>query len=335
MPELKTSYMGIEIKNPLIAGASSLTSNMDTIKKLEDQGIGAVVVKSLFEEQITLEKYRHEGLLHKDDDLHAEMQTIFPDLEHAGPEDHLNWIRKTKESVSVPLIGSLNAVEPETWIEYAKKLEHTGVDGLELNFYSVPAEFGKEAGEIEAEQIETAEKVVKNAGVPVSVKISPYYTNPLNFIKKLDNTGVAGLVLFNRLFQPSINITENKNDYSLNLSGANDYRLPLRFAGMLYGTVKASICGSSGIQSTESLVKVLLAGADAVQMVSALYTHSIVIVPKILGELKNWMDEKGYTRIDDFRGSLSYKNNPDPRMYTRAQYARALLHPDKYILFEQ
>ncbi|MFO7848798.1 MAG: dihydroorotate dehydrogenase-like protein [Spirochaetia bacterium] len=335
MSSLHTEYMGITLKNPIIAGASGLTSRLDSIKKLEDSGIGAIVAKSLFEEQIMLERYRYEGLLHKDDDLHAEMQTIFPDLEHAGPEEHLNWIRKTKETVSIPVIGSLNAVQPETWIEYAEKLEQSGVDGLELNFYSLPTEFGRGGAEIEKEQIETAEEVVKKAGVPVSVKISPYYTNPLNFIKRLDDAGVAGLILFNRLFQPSINIAKNENDYSLNLSGANDYRLSLRFAGMLHGKVKASICSSNGIQSTDSLIKVLLAGADAVQMVSALYAHSIVILPKILGELMSWMDERGYKQLDDFRGSLSYEKNPDPQMYTRAQYAKALLHPDKYILFEQ
>jgi dihydroorotate dehydrogenase (fumarate) len=232
----------------------------------------------------------------------------------------------------VPVIGSLNATEPETWYEYAKLLEETGVDGLELNFYSLPVDFDTEAADVEKEQVETAKKVVKEVNVPVSVKLSPYYTSPLKFIKKLDDAGVSGMVLFNRLFQPSINVGRMENDYSLNLSGANDYRLPLRFAGLLHGNVQASICASNGIQSAESLIKMLLAGADVVQMVSALYAHSMVIVPKALGELMNWMDEHGFGRIEDFAGKLSYQNNPKPEMYTRAQYARALLHPEQYIL---
>jgi dihydroorotate dehydrogenase (fumarate) len=324
--------MGIELKNPIVAGASSLTSHMDSIKKLEDSGVGAIVVKSLFEEEIKLESYRHEQELHRDDNLYGEMLTVFPDLEHSGPEEHLSWVRKTKQSVSVPVIGSLNATEPETWYEYAKLLEETGVDGLELNFYSLPVDFDTEAADVEKEQVETAKKVVKEVNVPVSVKLSPYYTSPLNFIKKLDDAGVSGMVLFNRLFQPSINVGRMENDYSLNLSGANDYRLPLRFAGLLHGKVKASICASNGIQSAESLIKMILAGADVVQMVSALYAHSMVIVPKALGELMNWMDEHGFGRIEDFAGKLSYRNNPKPEMYTRAQYARALLHPEQYIL---
>lgn len=335
MAELKTQYMGIDLKNPIIAGASSLTSHMDSIKKLEDSEIGAIVIKSLFEEQIRLESYKHEQQIHRDDDMHAEMTTIFPELSHSGPEEHLNWIRKTKETVSIPVIGSLNAVEEETWLEYASKLEEAGADGLELNFYSLPVDFDVEAADVEKEQTETVRKIVDKVSIPVSVKLSPYYTSPLNFIKKLDGVGVKGMVLFNRLFQPSIKTGKMENDYSLNLSGANDYRLALRFAGLLHGRVDADVCASNGIQSTDTLIKVLLAGADVVQMVSALYAHSIVIVPKILGELKSWMEERGYNTLDDFAGTMSYANNPHPEMYERGQYARALLHPDKYILFKQ
>ncbi len=334
MAELKTGYMGIDLKNPIIAGASSLTSHMDSIKKLEDAGTGAIVVKSLFEEQVKLESYRHEQQLHRDDNLYGEMLSVFPELEHSGPEEHLNWVRKTKESLSIPVIASLNATEAETWLEYAKLLEETGADGLELNFYRLPVGFEEEAPDVEKEQIENARKVVENLDIPVSVKLSPYYSSPLNFIKKLDEAGVQGMVLFNRLFQPSIHVNSMENDYSINLSGSNDYRLSLRFAGLLHEKLESSICASNGIQSTETLIKLLLAGADAVQMVSALYAHSIVIVPKILGELMNWMDERDFKEPSDFIGSLSMKNNPNPQMYTRAQYARALLHPDKYILFD-
>ncbi len=335
MADVKTSYMGLELKNPLIAGASGLTSHMDSIKKLEDSGVAAIVVKSLFEEQIKLERYRHEESLHKNDNLYSEMISIFPELEHAGSEEHLGWVRKSKESVSIPVIGSLNATEPETWPVYAKKLEEAGVDGLELNFYRLPTDFGTEGTELENEQVETVKRVKKEVKVPVSVKLSPYYSSPLNFIKKLDEAGAAGLVLFNRLFQPSINVNKLENDYSLNLSGSNDYRLALRFAGLLYGKTKADVCASNGIHSVESLLKVLLAGAKVVQMVSALYAHSIVILPKVLGELSDWMDEHGFASIDDFCGKLSFEKNEKPEMYSRAQYAKALLHPEKYMLLDQ
>lgn len=332
MADLKTKYMGIDLKNPIIAGASSLTSHMDSIRKLEDAGVGAMVIKSLFEEQVQLESYRLQEELHKDDDYYAEMTHVFPELEHSGPDDHLHWIRKAKEETSIPIIASLNAVNRQTWIEYAKKMEETGADGLELNFYRLPIEFDVDARTVEKEQVDAVTEVVQSVNIPVSVKLSPYYTSPLYFIKQLDKAGVKGFVLFNRLFQPSININREENDYSLNLSNSNDYRLALRFAGLLHDQISGSVCASNGINSTESLIKVLLAGADVVQMVSALYSHSIVIVPKILGELKEWMNDKNYAGVQDFQGKLSYVKNPKPEIYTRAQYAKALLHPEKYIL---
>src|SRR6056297_353034 len=332
MTDLKTEYMGIELKNPIIAGASSLTSQMASIHKLEDAGVGALVVESPFEEQVQLESYRLQEELNRDNDLYAEMIDIFPKLEHAGAEEHLKWVRKAKDETSLPVIASLNAVNRQTWIDYAEKMEETGVDGLELNFYRLPVEFDVDARTVEKEQLEAVTEVVQNVNIPVSVKLSPYYSSPLYFIKQLDTSGVKGFVLFNRLFQPSIHIDRQENDYSLNLSNSNDYRLALRFAGLLHGKIDASVCASNGVNSTESLIKVLLAGADVAQMVSALYSHSIVIVPKMLGELKEWMDDKNYKSLKDFQGKLSYAKNPKPEIYTRAQYARALLHPEKYIL---
>jgi len=334
MADISTEYMGLKLKNPLIAGASSLTSNMNSIHKLEDAGVGALVIKSLFEEQVQLESYRLQEELQKDTDLYAEMISVFPDLKHAGPEEHLHWTRKAKEETSIPVIASLNAVNRSTWIDYAKQLEETGVDGLELNFYRLPVEFDVDSRTVEKEQLDAITEVVQSVKIPVSVKLSPYYSSPLYFIRQLDKAGVKGFVLFNRLFQPSININREENDYSLNLSNSNDYRLALRFSGLLQGQLQGSICASNGINSTENLIRVLLAGADVVQMVSALYSHSMVIVPKILGELKEWMEEKKYGAIKDFKGKLSYMNNQKPEIYTRAQYAKALLHPEKYILLD-
>ena len=335
MTDLSSSYMGIGLKNPIIAGASSLTSDMNSIAKLEDAGVGAVVIKSLFEEQIQLESYRLDQELHKDDNLYAEMLDIFPKLEHAGPKEHLKWVRKAKESVKIPVIASLNAVNRQIWIDYAKELEDTGVDGLELNFYRLPMEFDVDSRTVEKEQLDSVLEVVKNVSIPVSVKLSPYYSSPLYFIKQLDKAGVRGFVLFNRLFQPNFNIQKEENDYSLNLSGNNDYRLALRFSGLLHGQIKGGICASNGINSAETLIQVLLAGADAVQMVSALFNQSIVVVPKILKELKEWMNSHSYSSISQFKGKLSYMNNSRPEFYTRAQYAKALLHPESYILLDK
>jgi dihydroorotate dehydrogenase (fumarate) len=332
--DLSTQYMGQTLKNPIIAGASSLTSRMESIRKLEESGVGALVVKSLFEEQIKLEEYRLANELHKDDNLHPEMLTVFPDLKHAGPEEHLSWVRKTKEELSIPVIGSLNAVNKDMWVDYAKQLAQTGIDMLELNIYELDTNIDRSAESIEKEQVEAVEEVVKNLDIPIAVKIAPYYTSPLNFIRRLSDAGASGLVLFNRLFQPSINHHREENDYSLNLSGANAYRVPLRFAGLLHGRIDADVCASGGINSADTVIKTMLAGASAVQMVSALYSQSMVIVPKILGEIKDWMADKGYSSPAEFIGKMSYKNNPHPELYTRAQYARALLHPDRYILFE-
>jgi dihydroorotate dehydrogenase (fumarate) len=326
--------MGYTLRNPIIAGASSLTSRMESIRKLEESGVGALVVKSLFEEQIKLEEYRLEGELHKNDDLHPEMITVFPDLKHAGPDEHLGWVRQAKEELTIPVIGSLNAVNKDMWVDYAKKLAETGIDMLELNIYELDTSLDRSAESIEKEQVEAVKAVVQSLDIPVSVKIAPYYSSPLNFIKRLSDAGASGLVLFNRLFQPSINHQREENDYSLNLSGANAYRLPLRFAGLLHGRMDADVCVSGGINSADTIIKSMLAGAPAVQMVSALYSQSMVIVPKILGEMKEWMSSKGYSSTDEFIGKLSYKNNPNPELYTRAQYARALLHPEQYIRLE-
>ena len=332
--DLSTQFMGYTLKNPIIAGASSLTSRMESIKKLEESGVGALVVKSLFEEQIKLEEYRMEGELHKNDDLHPEMITVFPELKHAGPDEHLGWVRKTKEELSIPVIGSLNAVNKDIWVDYAKQLAETGIDMLELNIYELDTSVDRSAESIEKEQVEAVEAVVKSLDIPVAVKIAPYYSSPLNFIKRLSEAGARGLVLFNRLFQPSINHQKEENEYSLNLSGANAYRLPLRFAGLLHDRIDADVCASGGINSADTIIKTMLAGAPAVQMVSALYAQSMVVVPKILGEIKEWMSSKEYYSTSDFIGKLSYKNNPNPELYTRAQYARALLHPEQYIRFE-
>lgn len=327
MALLNTTYMGIELKNPLIAGASSLTDRMETIKQIEDAGAGSLVCASLFEEQIQLERYRLDEELEKFDNKYAEMADVFPSLNHAGPQEHLTWVRKAKESVSIPVIASLNAVGRETWVEYAKLLEQTGVDGLELNFYATPSGFTVEGPEIEEEQLEILKEIQLAVKIPISVKLSIYYSNPLNFIKKLDNVGVNGFVLFNRFFQPDINIAKEENIFPWNLSDSNDNRLPLRFAGLLFGSVKGDICSSTGIMNGRDVVKMVLAGATCVQFVSTLFKNKIVHIGTMAEEIERWMEEKGYKDIGSFRGKMSKKNSVDPWVYTRAQYVKMLLKP--------
>jgi len=331
MASLKASYMGIELKNPVIAGASSLTMNLGSIKKIEDAGAGALVIASLFEEQIQLEQMKLEEELEQIKYRNPEMIEIFPDLEHAGPQEHLMWVRRAKESVGIPVIASLNAVNRETWIEYASLLEETGVDGLELNFFSTPSNFNQTGSDIEDEQVEILKELKASLKIPISVKLSVYYTNPLHFIKKLDDAGVDGFVLFNRFFQPDIDIDQEKNIYPFNFSHETDYRLPLRYAGLLFGNIKGSICSSRGIQHGRDVLKMILAGADCVQCVSTLFLNKVDHIKTMLADIERWMDKKGYADLAAFRGKMSKKNSEDPWAYTRAQYVKMLVNPEQFL----
>jgi len=328
MADLTTSYMGLKINNPFIAGASELTSDLESIMNIASAGAGAIVVKSLFEEQIQLERLRLEDELTEYDEVHAEMLDIHPDLEHGGPQEHLYWLRKVKEAVEIPVFASLNAINRETWTDYAKQIEGTGVDGIELNFYLTPVDMERESADIEKEQKEILSEIKGSLDIPVAVKLSPFYANPLNLVKKMDNTGADGLVLFNRFFQPDIDPQKVKESMEFDLSSEGDYRLPLRYAGLLYGNINADICASSGIFSGMDAAKVLLAGASCVQLVSTLYRNRPDIIGTMVVDLLEWMEKKGYNSIDDFRGKLSKKNSSDPFAYERAQYVSMLMKPE-------
>lgn len=329
MANLKTNYLGIELKNPVIIGASNLVTDLNNIKKAEENGAAAIVYKSLFEEQIQLESAQMEDELHEYDERHAEMVSLFPSIEHAGPEEHLLNLRKVKESVSIPVIASLNAIYKETWVEYAQLVEKTGVDALELNFYFVPREMATEGRSINEKQINILKAVKEKVKLPVSVKLSPFYANPLNIISKMDQAGASGFVLFNRLFQPDINIDKEAHFTPSSLSCPEDNRLSLRFAGLLYGQIKGDICSSTGIFTGADVVKMILAGAKCVQVVSTIYKNKIEYLKTIVSDLNTWMESKGYSKIDNFRGKLSNKNINDPFVYKRAQYIDLLLKSDK------
>ncbi len=325
MINLKTTYLGLELKNPIIIGASNLVSDASNLKAAEASGAAAIVFKSLFEEQIQLESYHLDNQMEEYNNRNAEMIKLFPDITHSGPQEHLHKLRKAKESVGIPVIASLNAVYHESWVEYAKLIEDTGVDALELNFYSIPKDFNKDEKEIIAEQLAVVKEIKRTLNIPVSVKLSPYYTNVLKFITELDKAGVNGLVLFNRMFQPDIDLEKEEHFSPFNLSSENDNRIALRFAGLLFGRVKANICSNSGIMDGKDVIKAVMAGADAVQVVSTLYKHKLNHISVMLDEINEWMKMKKYNSLKDFKGKLSEKNTKDPFVYKRAQYIDLLL----------
>jgi dihydroorotate dehydrogenase (fumarate) len=329
MADLKIKYLGIELKNPVIIGASNIVADIKNIKIAEDNGAAAIVYKSLFEEQIQLESAQMDDELHEYDERHAEMVSLFPLIEHAGPEEHLMNLRKVKESIGIPVIASLNAVYKETWVEYAQLIEQTGVDAIELNFYYVPRDMFTDGSTVNEKQIDILKAVSEKVKLPVSVKLSPFYANPLNIVSQMDKAGAGGFVLFNRLFQPDIDIDKEEHYTPSNLSVPEDNRLALRFTGLLYGKIKGDICSSTGIFTGRDVAKMLLAGAKCVQVVSTIYRNKMEYIKTIIAELSSWMDSKGYKKIDDFRGKLSNENLNDPFVYKRAQYIDLLLKSDK------
>ncbi len=330
MANLSTRFMGLTLENPIIAGASDLTSNMDSIKRIEQAGAGALVLKSLFEEQVQLERYKLEEDTHAGENLYAEMTSLFPKLEHAGPKEHLMWVKKAKEAVRVPVIASLNAVNPKTWVEYARHLADQGVDALELNFFATPRDFQTTSSQVEEEQLDAVRAIRQSVSIPLAVKLSMFYSNPLHFISQLDAEKVNGLVLFNRLFQPDINADSETMALPFNFSTQADNRLPLRFAGLLHGKVKADVCASTGIMTGRDVVKMILAGAVTVQVVTSLYRNGVKSLSGMREELDRWMESKSYAGLDSFRGKLSAQNSEDPWAYTRAQYAKMLLNQKEF-----
>jgi len=277
-----------------------------------------------------LEEFQLGEKLTEFNDMNAEMITTHPRLEFAGPDEHLLNLRKAKESVSIPLIASINAVHSDTWISYAKLIAETGVDAIELNFYHTPSDFKKEANQIEEEQINIVNEISKSSPIPVSVKLSPDYSNILNFIQKLDKAGADGVVLFNSFYQPDIDINTEKHTKLYNFSNEGDYKKSLRFAGLLFENIQADICSSHGIFSGADVIKLILAGSTCVQVVSTLYKNGLPQIEKIKTELSEWMESKNYHSIDEFRGKLSKTSlSNDPFVYKRAQYVHLLIHSEE------
>jgi dihydroorotate dehydrogenase (fumarate) len=327
---LEVNYLGLKLKNPVIIGASNLVKDIHILKKLEDAGASAIVYKSLFEEQINLENYVLGEEISQYDDLNAESSSFFhKELYEAGPEEFLMNFKEAKKALNIPIIASLNAVFDDTWYEYARKLEEAGADALELNFYNNPRDFGMQGRAILNEEIDTLKGVKKAVNIPVSVKLSPFYTNVLYTIRELEKAGADGFVLFNKLFQPDIDTEKEELYFPYNLSNEGENRLPMRYAGLLYGEMDAQICTNTGILSGKDVIKMILAGADVVQVVSAIYKNGPQYVANMLEDMELWMANKGYQSLDDFRGKLSRKKLRDPFAYRRAQYVDILMNSDE------
>lgn len=320
MVDLTTTYAGIKLKNPMIVGASNLVSNPDNLKAMEASGAAAIVYKSLFEEQIQLERLEFDENIDEYRDRNAEMVSLFPDIEHAGPSEHLMNLRLAKESVSIPVIASLNCVLSETWIEYARQLQETGVDALEVNFFAVPKDFAVQGISIISQQLEIFNALKNAVKIPIAIKLSPFYTNILNVVKQFDQEGVNSVVIFNRFLQPDIDIDSESHVNHFSTSTQDEGALALRYAGLLYGKIQASIVGNGGIHTGRDVVKMILAGADSVEVVSTLYKNKIPYISTMLQDLTSWMESKKYKSLNDFKGKLSAAKVNDPFIYKRAQY---------------
>lgn len=327
---LSTKYLGLELKNPLIVGASNLVTDIEMLKSLEAAGASAIVYKSLFEEQIQLENLELQQRMNEYNERNAEMVNLFPQkIYEIGPEEFLLNFSKAKKALTIPLIASLNAVYDETWGAYAQKLEAAGAAALEVNFYAAPTDFDADGRGVILEELDVIENIKKNVSIPVSVKLSPFYTNPLYVIAEMDKKGVDGFVLFNRLFQPDINIETEKHHFPYNLSHEHDNRIALRFAGLLYGQINGNICANTGVFTGADAIKMILAGADAVQIVSTIYKNGPKQITRMIEEMELWMAARNYNSIDDFKGKLSRKNAKDPLTYRRAQYVDILMKSDE------
>ncbi|HLF81501.1 MAG TPA: dihydroorotate dehydrogenase-like protein [Anaerolineales bacterium] len=324
MPDMRTTYLGLPLSSPIIVAASSISSMIDRIRLAERSGAGALVIRSLFEEQILVEALHMEEALAPSADF-AEATSFFPTMKHAGAREHLLWIEKTRAEVRLPLIASLNAVTPGGWREYARQLADTGIDALEINVYSVAADSARSGSEVEAELYNILETVKGQVSIPVAVKLSPYYSSMAFVAGQLAQRGAAGLVLFNRFLQPDIDPHTDSLSAEMTYSRPEEMLLPLRWVALLHGRVPIELALNTGVHSGLDVAKALLAGAQVVQVASALLQHGIPYLSTMLRELEIWMDERGYQSVGDFRGKLSQAQVDDPLAFERAQYVKLLM----------
>jgi dihydroorotate dehydrogenase (fumarate) len=324
---LTTNYMGLNLKSPLVPSASPLSEDIDNIKRMEDAGASAIVMHSLFEEQLVDNKIKFNNyqMTHNSENNSFSL-TYQPELARfrVDPQEYLDHIRKAKEIVDIPIIGSLNGTSVGGWTNYARLIELAGADALELNIYNVPTDMSLTGTQLEQNYIDILDAVKSVVSIPVAVKLSPYFTNMANMAKRLDDAGADALVLFNRFYQPDINLNKLQVEPNIILSEPQAKRLPMRWIAILYGQINANLAATSGIHKGNDVVKMLLVGADVTLLCSALLLHGIEHLRIIESELCQWMDKHEFESIEGIKGILSQKNCADSSAFERVQYMRTL-----------
>lgn len=327
MLDISTTYLGLELRSPLVVGAAApLTEDIDNIKRLEDVGASAVVLHSLFEEQLLEERYALYYHLTHHAESHPEAISYFPDQEifHVGSEAYLNQIRYAKETVDIPIIASLNSSNLASWSDYAQKVEQAGADALELNIYYIPTDLNLTGEQVEQNFLNIVRSVTSVVNLPVAVKLSPFFSNMANMAKRLSDAGANGLVLFNRFYQPDIDLINLEAEPNLLLSTSRENRLPMRWIAILYGTIPIDLAATSGIHTAHDVIKMMMVGANVTMLVSVLLSHGIEQLQKIEQDLIEWLEDKEYDSINQLQGSMSQMNCPDPSIFERVQYLKAV-----------
>jgi dihydroorotate dehydrogenase (fumarate) len=323
--DLSTTYLGLELPHPLMPGASPLVDDLGMVRRLEDAGAAAIVMHSLFEEQI-LSEQRDAMLFESFGNSHAEALSYAPEARGfaLGPDEYLEQIRRIRQTVSVPVIASLNGTTPDSWIDYARLIEQAGAHALEVNVYDVPTDPMESAQDVERRTIETASAVKKSVSIPVAVKLSPFYSAFASFARRLDDTGVDGLVIFNRFYQPDIDVESLDVVPTVRLSESGDLLLRLRWLAILSGRLRASLAVTGGVHTAMDAIKAVMAGAHAVQMVSALLKSGPEQLRRVREEMEWWMEEHAYESLRQMQGSMSAARSPNPAAMERSNYMRVL-----------
>ncbi len=327
MVDISTTYLGLKLRSPLVVGAAApLTEDIDNIKRIEDAGAAAVVLHSLFEEQLLEERYAVYHQITHNTASHPEATPYLPEQEifHVGSEAYLQQIRYAKETVDIPIIASLNSSNIGSWGDYAKKVEQAGADALELNIYYVPTDLTLTGEQVEQTYLNIVRTVSSIVNLPVAVKISPFFSSMANMAKRLSDAGANGLVLFNRFYQPDIDLLTLEAEPNLLLSTARENRLPMRWIAILYGTIPIDFAATSGIRTAHDVIKMIMVGANVTMLVSVLLSHGIEHLQKIEKDLIEWLEVKQYDSLIQLQGSMSQMHCPDPSIFERVQYLRAV-----------
>ncbi len=324
--DLSTTYLGLPLKNPVMPGASPLVDQLDNVRRLEDAGAAAIVMHSLFEEQVTNDQLAEFAHIETHAESFGEAVSYFPQMEDyaLGPDRYLNQITRIKQSVDIPVIGSLNGVTMGGWIDYAHLIEQAGADALELNVYYIATDPDEPGTAVEKRTLDILTAVKQTVSIPIAVKLSPFFSSPGHFAKQLDTLGAAGVILFNRFYQPDIDIEELEATHRLELSNSTELRLRLRWAAILHGHLKADIAVSGGVHTVEDIIKAIMCGASVVQVVSCLLKYGPGRVAGLVADLRHWLEDHDYQSLDEMRGSMSLQHCPDPTVFERANYLRVL-----------